>query len=66
VPDEQPHTFTCDVCKRTVETYDSEEEMKAEAIALYGEWPEPEDRASLCDDCHERFLVWARKKGLVQ
>jgi nitrate/TMAO reductase-like tetraheme cytochrome c subunit len=53
--------YTCENCHGTFEKAWSDEEALAEAEAHGFEEP----YGVLCDDCHQRFMVWARKHGLV-
>lgn len=54
-------TFTCVRCRRTFLKIRPDAEALAEMEATYGPAP-PDQVATLCDDCHERFLAWQARQ----
>ena len=52
--------FTCDGCGEVFESAWSQEEAEAEALKLFGELPQEDNRGSLCDDCYKEFIKWLK------
>jgi hypothetical protein len=58
-------TFTCELCRRTLETEVPIEDVAAEAVGLFGPLPADRDQVvSLCDPCYGLVMDWAVEQGL--
>lgn len=57
--------FVCAYCKRTFTTITTESELAAEYEQLFPDLLD-DQRETLCEDCFQRFMAWARAQGLVQ
>jgi len=57
-------TYTCDRCSGTFETDRTEVDCLAECAENFGFVPE--DRATICEDCYQEFMEWARAEGLAR
>lgn len=55
----EDRTFTCAHCGGTFIKATTDEEQRAESLALYGELA-PEDQAVICHDCFLAFEEWRR------
>lgn len=57
--------FRCERCGGVFPKAWTDEEAAAEAKAVWGAVPAPEEAATICDDCYREFLAWARANGLT-
>jgi hypothetical protein len=49
------HTFDCELCGRTFQSFSTEDEIRSETAGLYPDEVIPdEDLVSLCDSCYEK------------
>jgi hypothetical protein len=50
-------TFTCEVCKQTIQSTWTEEESLAEKESNWGDAP-IDQCVAMCGDCYEKFMDW--------
>ena len=57
--------FRCERCGRAFPKAWTDEEAAAEAKAVWGAVPAAEEAATICDDCYQEFIAWARTQGIT-